>query len=182
MRDVKRKMFSFFIAIIIIAFCGCQSDKAPTEYTDANENYSITLPANWIQDTSVSNGDMLVLYSNNQRDIIVSIQRFDRDVAEDTMGLNSLERFQQYCKINSIIATLYTQGKTEQQKYDMKNMKNVIAEELVSDSNDNTVSKAFCAIAETEGSYYICIITGEQKVYDKNINSIKEAISDLVEK
>ena len=93
---------------------GCQKDTTEIEYTNANASYSITLPATWIQDTGVSNGDMLVLYSNEERDIIISIQRYDREVAQDTMGLDSLERFQQFYKTNSIVAGLYASGETKE--------------------------------------------------------------------
>ena len=183
MKNIKKIVLFLFTAMIMISIMACESNqKTPTEYTNANGSYSITLPANWIQDTGVSNNDMLVLYSNEERDIIISIQRYDREVAQDTMGLDSLEKFQYFYKTNSIIAALYKLCEVEQAEYTMENMKNVLAEELVSDSNDNTVVKAFCVIAETDNAYYTCAITGEQKIYDKNIESIKQALSALVEK
>ncbi len=176
------KCFLFFLSMIMVFMVGCQKDTAEVEYSNTNESYSITLPATWIQDTGVSNGDMLVLYSNEERDIIISIQRYDREVAQDTMGLDSLERFQQFYQTNSIVAGLYTLGETEKVEYSMENMKNVVAEELVSDSTDNTTAKAFCVIAETDKAYYTCAITGEQKDYNRNIDHLKTVLSALVEK
>ncbi len=176
------KCFVFFLSIIMVFMVGCQKDTTEIEYTNANASYSITLPATWIQDTGVSNGDMLVLYSNEERDIIISIQRYDREVAQDTMGLDSLERFQQFYKTNSIVAGLYASGETKEIEYTMENMKNVVAEELVSDSTDNTTAKAFCVIAETDKAYYTCAITGEQKDYNRNIEHLKTVLSAFVEK
>ena len=182
MDNIKKLILSFFSLIIILSMTACQNNTTIMGYTNSNESYGITLPATWIQDTGVSNGDILVLYSNEERDIIISIQQYDREIAEDTMGLNSLERFQQFYKINSIIAGLYPSGKTKEVEYNMENMKNVLAEELVSDSNDNTVAKAFCVAAESDNAYYTCIITGEQKIYNRNIDNLKEVLSALVEK
>ena len=125
---------------------------------------------------------MIVLYSNEQRDVIVSIQRYDREIAEDTMGLNSLEKFQQFYKINSIVSTVYAQGEVEDVEYSMEGMKNIAAQEVVSKSSDNTTVKAFCVIAENDAAYYTCTITGEQKIYNKNINKLKEVLSKLEEK
>lgn len=179
MNNIKKIVM---IVIIMLFSSGCQNNKAPTEYTSISGNYSITLPSTWIQDTSITNADMIVLYSNEERDIIISLQQYDREVAEDTMGLNSLERFEHFYKTNSIVSTLYTTGESEKIEYSMENMKNVIAQELVSKSNDNTTVKAFCVIAETDNAYYTCTITGEQKIYNNHINDLKKALSALVEK
>ncbi len=73
MKNIKKIVLFLFTAMIMISIMACESNqKTPTEYTNANGSYSITLPANWIQDTGVSNNDMLVLYSNEERDIIIS--------------------------------------------------------------------------------------------------------------
>ncbi|NDO47478.1 PsbP-related protein [Clostridium sp. MD294] len=182
MNYIKKRILFMMIACVVIILVACHSAGEEIEYMDNNGNFSITLPSTWIQDTGVNNNDTLVLYSNEQRDIIVSIQRYDREVAEDTMGLNSLEKFQQFYKINSIVSTLYTQGEVKEIDYTMENMKNVIAQEVMSKSNDDTTAKAFCVIAENDNAYYTCAITGEQKVYHKNINHLKEVLSKLNEK
>lgn len=182
MNNIKKRILFVMIAFIAVFSVACHGAGEEIEYMDANGNFSITLPSTWIQDTGVSNNDMLVLYSNEQRDIIISIQRYDREVAEDTMGLNSLEKFQQFYKINSIVSTLYTQGEVKEIEYTMENMKNVIAQEVVSKSSDDTTARAFCVVAENDNAYYTCAITGEQKIYHKNINHLKEVLSKLNEK
>ena len=73
-------------------------------------------------------------------------------------------------------------GETKEIEYTMENMKNVVAEELVSDSTDNTTAKGFCVIAETDKAYYTCAITGEQKDYNRNIEHLKTVLSAFVEK
>jgi len=170
MNGIKKRILCVMIIFIAVVTSGCHSKAEQIEYSDANGNFSITLPSTWIQDTGVSNNDMLVLYSNEQRDIIISIQRYDKEVAEDTMGLNSLQKFQQFHKINSIVSTVYAQGEVEE------------VEEVVSKSNDNTTVKAFCVVAENDNAYYTCAITAEQKIYNKNINKLKEVLSKLDEK
>ena len=182
MNGIKNKILCMMIIFIAMIAAGCHGKGEELEFMDANGNFSIKLPSSWIQDTGVSNNDMIVLYSNEQRDVIVSIQRYDREIAEDTMGLNSLEKFQQFYKINSIVSTVYAQGEVEDVEYSMEGMKNIAAQEVVSKSSDNTTVKAFCVIAENDAAYYTCTITGEQKIYNKNINKLKEVLSKLEEK
>ncbi|MCI9355386.1 MAG: hypothetical protein HFE58_11445 [Firmicutes bacterium] len=182
MNGIKKRILCVMIIFIAVVTSGCHSKAEQIEYSDANGNFSITLPSTWIQDTGVSNNDMLVLYSNEQRDIIISIQRYDKEVAEDTMGLNSLQKFQQFHKINSIVSTVYAQGEVEEVEYSIEGIKNIAAQEVVSKSNDNTTVKAFCVVAENDNAYYTCAITAEQKIYNKNINKLKEVLSKLDEK
>lgn len=180
--NMKYMIKVVIMIVMLLVATGCSDGKSTIEYTSASGNYSITLPSTWIQDTNITNGDILVLYSNEQRDIIISIQQYDREVAEDTMGLDSLQKFEHFYKTNSIVSTLYTTGEVDEVNYSMANMKNVIAEEVQSKSNDNTVAKAFCVLAETDNAYYTCTITGEQKIYNKNIKNLKQVLSAMVEK
>lgn len=182
MNVIKKIRVCFLFIFVTALFAGCsKEDTAPREYTNAGENYALTLSGNWIQDTGASNEDMLVAYFDEEKNMSISIQRYDKEIAKDTMGLDTLERFQVYYQTNAFIAGLYAAAEVTQQDYTMANMTAAVAEELVL-SEEDTVIKAFCVVAESENAYYTCTITGEQSVYDKEIAVLKEALSNLSEK
>ena len=183
MNIIKKIRICFLLVFIIGLAVGCSGeDTTPKEYSSASGKYALTLPENWVQDTGASNEDMLVAYFDEERTMSISIQRYDKEIAKDTMGLDSLERFQIYYQTNAFIAGLYSLATVEEQEYTMTNMTKVMGEELTSDDSNGTVIKAFQVVAESENAYYACTITGEQEVYDKEITALKEALSALTEK
>lgn len=176
---------SFFCILLCLSiFSGCsQQNTTPTEYTSKSGEYAITLPGNsWIIDTSTSNSDLLKLYSDQQKNIIILIQKFPKDVAADTMGLDSLDKFMTFYQENISFAGLSSFGPpTEQTDIILEQMLTTKAYEYTAESKTATM-KLLQVYAETTDDYYACAITADEKIYQKNISTLKDSLKSLTEK
>ncbi|MEY8320879.1 copper amine oxidase N-terminal domain-containing protein [Lachnospiraceae bacterium 46-61] len=146
-----------------------------TQYTSKNKNYSIILPSeNWKEE--YSDLENTIIADSTEGELSVLISSFDKQELK-LSGIQTAEEFAKFNK-DSAYYTVYAMGKVIEQHITLNNMNVVTADEIIVEEND-TISKAFFVYGETEDSYYVCAITGEQELYDKYISSLKSALQTI---
>lgn len=178
----KSKKIIFIITALLCATllfgCSSASTKAPTkEYTNKLNTFKISVAGDWTTDNS-SNEDNITL-DNEDRTLTVIIQKFPKELP-NMQQFKTLDDFIPFYEKIAISNLLQMGEVSKLEKVDIDGVTDAKGYEIVA-SQDDMVSKAYITYIQTEKGFYSATITGVEKLYDKNIDALKEAIKTIEE-
>lgn len=177
---IKKLVFSITVLLCIALLFGCSNSTSTTpakDYSNELNTFKVSVPGEWIVN-KIGNENNITL-DNEDKSLTVTIQAFPKSFP----AMEQIKDIDSFINLNqqTVLAKLIEMGEISSlENVAIDGVKAAKANEIVA-SQDGVVAKAYITYIETEKSFYSATITGVEKQYDKNIDSLKEAIKTFKE-
>ncbi len=177
---LKRKSF-LVLPILSTLVCitllfGCSNEPAK-EYSNQLKTFTISVSGEWTSAPNTNENNITL--DNEDQSLTITVQKFPKEF-ELVKQITSLDNFISFYEQSSIANLLNMGEVSDLEDVEIDSALAAKAYELKAKQN-NVVAKAYFTYIETETGYYSTCITGLEKIYDKNISKLKEAIKTLEE-
>ncbi|WP_129600658.1 hypothetical protein [Anaerophilus nitritogenes] len=176
----KKLVLGIMVLSCIALLFGCSNSvsKSPAkEYSNKLNTFKISVAGEWIVEENTNENNITL--DNEDKSLTITIQGFSKSF-EAMDQIKDVDTFIAL-KEKTVLAKLIEMGEvSEIENVKIDGVKAAKANEIVAEQN-GVVAKCYNVYIETEKAFYSATITGVEELYDKNIESLKEALKTFKE-